>query len=167
MYHVLRVNGEARPPHLIQFDGGSRGNPGISGAGCVLYQPCTREDPLLVQSVYLGTATNKEAEYMGLLTGLKMAAMAGVKHLLIEGDSKLVVDQVRGEWKVKSPRLKELHARACIALMAFDYAAIRHIDRKNNAAADKAANAAMDAGPGPLKMEPHQRAFFGNLDFVI
>jgi ribonuclease HI len=104
---------------------------------------------------------------MGLLTGLKMAAMAGVKHLLIEGDSKLVVDQVRGEWKVKNPRLKELHAQACAALAAFDYAAIRHIDRKLNGAADKAANAAMDAGPGPLRMEPHQEAFFGKLDFVI
>ena len=172
MYHVLRGGEcEASPSavHLLQFDGGSRGNPGVAGSGCVIYcGPAVTSSAWLSESVFVGHATNNVAEYTGLLAGLRMAAAAGVKHILIEGDSKLVVDQVRGAWKVNNARLKELHTAVLNALKAFKYAAIRHIRRSANAAADREANKAMDSrastGTG---FAPENAELFGNLNYII
>lgn len=170
MFHVLKkpdiLDHCSRTPHLIQFDGGSRGNPGIAGAGCVIYAHSETE-PLITKSVYLGTATNNVAEYMGLITGLDAAASAGIKYLHIEGDSKLVIEQVSGKWKVNHPRLKELHAQVHGALNAFNYVAIRHIYRTANSAADKAANIAMDTHVVSTIHNNSVFDYFGNLDYII
>lgn len=142
----------------MQFDGGSRGNPGIAGAGCVIYD--SNNKLIITKSVYIGKATNNVAEYMSLIIGLKTATIAGIKHLHIEGDSKLIIDQCRGAWKVNNPRLKELHAQVHAELKAFQYVGIRHIGRALNSAADKAANIAMDTKVVPTD-------FFAGLDYII
>lgn len=168
--HVLRQSAAPGPLFKIQFDGGSRGNPGIAGSGCVLYQP--NQSVQATDSVFLQHATNNVAEYTALLIGLRLAAQHGVNDLIIEGDSKLVVEQVKGAWKVNHPTLASLHRQIKEVLERFRYVTIRHIPRAENAAADRVANAAMDKGC--VTRANHEKKdikdvawFFGNLDFII
>jgi probable phosphoglycerate mutase len=94
---------------------------------------------------YLGKATNNQAEYHALIDGLKAVAEWKPDSLDVYLDSKLVVEQVNGRWKVKEPDLKELHARATELLKAFGgTASVRHVDRIQNKAADKLVNMALD-----------------------
>src|SRR5580698_9376777 len=94
----------------INFDGGSRGNPGFAGVGVVLMA----EDgtPLVTLGKFIGRATNNFAEYMALIIALQEAAKLGAKKLIIRGDSELVIKQMRGEYRVKNPGLKDLYDQA-------------------------------------------------------
>lgn len=126
----------------IQFDGGSRGNPGPAGIGVVL----RAEDgtPLVTLGRFIGRATNNVAEYRALITGLEKAKALGAKKIVIRGDSELIVRQMLGQYRVKSPDLKELYDEAQYLYHQFDHAKIEHNYRDKNTLADRLANLAMD-----------------------
>ena len=87
--------------HTLYFDGCSKGNPGMAGAGAVIYD----EQLIEVWSTahFVGNhSTNNEAEYTGLLIGLRKSVDLGIDHLLVRGDSQLIIRQLKGEYKVKS-----------------------------------------------------------------
>lgn len=130
--------------YILRFDGGSRGNPGIAGSGMVLYDS---EDGSEIWSgcFYLGDQrTNNEAEYMGLIAGMQCALSLGVKQIVVQGDSKLVLEQVAMRWKIKSPSLKFYFDQAIDLTKQFAYFETSHIERAKNARADALANEAMD-----------------------
>ena len=94
---------------------------------------------------YLGVATNNQAEYHALIDGLKAIAEWKPDALEVYLDSKLIVEQVNGKWKVKEPELKELHRQAVELLAPYgDRVTVRHVDRSQNKGADKLVNMALD-----------------------
>ena len=128
--------------YTLMFDGGGRGNPGICGCGFVIYMNnnIIAEDYCVVSE----NNTNNFAEYMALILGLIKANELGITNLLIKGDSKLVINQVTGEFNVKSDNLINLYMEAKKLLKNFNYVAFEHIKRNLNKVADKLANKAMD-----------------------
>ena len=126
----------------LQFDGGSRGNPGPSGVGVVL----SAEDgtPLVTLGRFIGQATNNVAEYRGLIIAMQEARKLGARRVVIRGDSELIIKQMRGEYKVKNAALLKLHGEARELLKTFEEARIEHNLRHHNELADKLANLAMD-----------------------
>ncbi|MYX30776.1 reverse transcriptase-like protein [Streptomyces sp. SID8381] len=130
---------------VVEADGGSRGNPGPAGYGAVVLDPATGE-ALAEAAEYLGTVTNNVAEYRGLLAGLRAAhALDPEARVHVRMDSKLVVEQMSGRWKIKHPDLKPL---ATMAARVFppDRVTYEWIPRERNKHADRLANEAMDAG---------------------
>lgn len=125
---------------LLQFDGGSNPNPGPSSAGAVLFGP-TQRNIIYEQGLFIPHATNNEAEYKALVIGLEAAKNLGITDLLIEGDSKLVIEQITGAYKVKSESLRPLYTSAQKLLVQnFKFIGIRHIYRENNTYADEITN---------------------------
>jgi ribonuclease HI len=126
----------------LQFDGGSRGNPGPAGIGVVL--SAADGTPLVTLGRFIGRATNNVAEYKGLITALEQAKELGAKKIVVRGDSELVIKQMRGEYRVKNPDLRVLYDRAQDLIAQFDQAKVEHNYRESNELADKLANLAMD-----------------------
>jgi ribonuclease HI len=128
---------------IIEADGGSRGNPGQSGSGAVVIDPVTGE-VLAEIGLYGGIASNNVAEYKAMIAGVRRAlAIDPDAELHIRMDSKLVVEQMSGRWKIKHPDMAELAAQAREALTGtpvhFEW-----IPREINTRADTLANLAMD-----------------------
>ena len=124
--------------YLLQFDGCSKGNPGKSGAGAVIYN---FENEIWGKSIFVGNKnTNNEAEYNGLIIGLTEAKNMGIKNLHVEGDSLLVIKQMQGEYKVKSNKLLDLHKQAKELANSFETITFNHIYRNNNKRADELSN---------------------------
>jgi ribonuclease HI len=94
---------------------------------------------------YLGVATNNVAEYRGLLLGLERARELGATEVVVINDSELIAKQVNGQYKVKHPDMKPLHAQATSALKGFERWKVRSVPRAQNADADALVNAALDA----------------------
>jgi ribonuclease HI len=135
---------DAVPPDATLFaDGGSRGNPGPAASGAVLVDG--NGDLLEEVGEYLGVATNNVAEWTALLLGLEAAARRGIRRLAVRLDSELVVRQLLGEYRVKHADLQPLHKRAVALLRRFERVDVRHVRRKQNAAADKLVNRVLDA----------------------
>ncbi|WP_328909893.1 bifunctional RNase H/acid phosphatase [Streptomyces sp. NBC_00234] len=141
---------------VVEADGGSRGNPGPAGYGAVVIDPETGE-PLAETAEYIGVATNNVAEYKGLIAGLKAAKALfpsdDALRVHVRMDSKLVVEQMSGRWKIKHPDMKPLAAEAARILPS---AAVTYewIPRAENKHADRLANEAMDAGKRGRQWEP-------------
>lgn len=131
---------------IAHIDGGARGNPGPAGYGVVITDNAGRKVATLSQ--YLGHQTNNYAEYNGLLAALDYALQHGHKALKVVADSELLVKQIRGEYKVKSPTLAELHRRAQEMIARLEWFSIQHVLRGGNQEADRLANQAMDKGMG-------------------
>jgi ribonuclease HI len=130
---------------VVNVDGGARGNPGPAAIAAVLSTP---EGEVLEEvGETIGPATNNVAEYRALLLGIERARARGAGELDLIGDSELIVRQVKGEYKVKDPGLRELHAQVRAALADFDRWSIRHVRREHNADADRLVNEALDASP--------------------
>jgi ribonuclease HI len=128
---------------IVEADGGSRGNPGTAGSGSVVIDPKTGE-VLAEVGRYLGIATNNVAEYTALVEGVKKAlSIDPDAELHIRMDSKLVVEQMSGRWKIKHPDMAELAAQAR-ALLSGTPVRFEWIPRLQNSRADAAANMAMD-----------------------
>lgn len=125
----------------LQFDGGSRGNPGPAGYGIVL--AAADGTPLVTVGSFIGNATNNVAEYRGLIRGLNEALKLGATRLRVVGDSELVIRQMRGEYKVRNPGLKPLYEQANALATKFASIGFEHTRRHNNGLADKLANLAM------------------------
>ena len=126
----------------VNFDGGSRGNPGPAGIGVVVRDG---EGNVLEElGERIGEATNNVAEYKALLRGIELAAAHGATELELVGDSQLVVRQVEGRYKVKNAGIRPLHAEVKQALAGFDSWSIRHVRRAENGDADRLVNEALD-----------------------
>ncbi|MFF9072730.1 bifunctional RNase H/acid phosphatase [Streptomyces sp. NPDC014872] len=149
------------PPRqlVVEADGGSRGNPGPAGYGAVVIDPATGET-LAEAAEYIGIATNNVAEYKGLIAGLKAAralvpdaSADDALRVRVRMDSKLVVEQMSGRWKIKHPDMKPLAAEAGRVLppSAVTY---EWIPRERNKHADRLANEAMDAGRRGEQWDP-------------
>lgn len=121
---------------LVYIDGGSQGNPGPAACAAIVK---TADDgqTVLEEGKYLGQATNNVAEYEALLLGLGLAAQLHAEAVEIRSDSELLVRQLTGEYRVKNPRLQELHADARRALAPFGSVDIRHVPREENVEADR------------------------------
>ncbi|PKV85479.1 bifunctional RNase H/acid phosphatase [Streptomyces sp. TLI_146] len=138
---------------VVEADGGSRGNPGPAGYGAVVLDPVTGET-LAEAAEYIGVATNNVAEYKGLIAGLKAAkALDPAAKVRVRMDSKLVVEQMSGRWKIKHPDMKPLAAEAGRILPSAQVT-YEWIPREKNKHADRLANEAMDAGKRGKQWEP-------------
>ncbi|MES2225569.1 MAG: ribonuclease HI family protein [Patescibacteria group bacterium] len=137
--------------YILYADGGARGNPGPAGAGAVVFDNIGKR--VAEVSDYLGTATNNVAEYEALLRGLKSLRDAfdeghfAHATLTIRMDSKLVIEQLKGAYKVKHPNLvpRYLEVKNLIA-RSFSHVTYEHVRREFNTDADALANEAMDRG---------------------
>ena len=145
---------------LMQFDGGSRGNPGPAGCGVTLSTPAGE----LVYELgdYLGNHTNNYAEYTGLIRGVAAAVNLGVRKLEIRADSELVVRQILGIYRVKNATLLPLYQQAMELLSKIPAWSIQHVYRNANARPDELANMAMNrkravhGGPAAEILHPAQ-----------
>jgi ribonuclease HI len=131
---------------VVYIDGGARGNPGPAGYGVRI----ERADGTLIDEIYepIGVATNNVAEYRGLLAALEWARAHGASRVHVRSDSLLLVQQMRGHYRVKHPGLQPLHARARLLAHEVGRVSYEHVRREANAHADRLANAAMDAAGG-------------------
>ncbi|GAB3044236.1 hypothetical protein GCM10027052_28120 [Parafrigoribacterium mesophilum] len=130
---------------VVEADGGSRGNPGPAASGSVVIDAATGE-VLAEVGRYLGVATNNVAEYHGLLEGVRRArAIDSEAHLLVRMDSKLVVEQMSGRWKIKHPAMAALAAEVRAELATSDVT-FQWVPRLNNSRADGLVNLALDTG---------------------
>jgi ribonuclease HI len=128
---------------VAYIDGGARGNPGPAGFGVRIEE----QNGTLVEefSEAIGVATNNVAEYRGLLAALEWARARGLATLHVRSDSLLLVQQMKGAYKVKHPGLVPLHARARLLAHQIGRVTFEHVGRAKNAHADRLANAAMDS----------------------
>lgn len=138
---------------LVEADGGSRGNPGPAGYGAVVKDAATGE-VLAERQAFLGVVTNNVAEYSGLIAGLAAAAGLGASTVDVRMDSKLVVEQMAGRWKVKHPAMQPLNAEARELAAGFSRVNYQWIPRAENSYADRLANEAMDAGGDGVQEKP-------------
>jgi len=124
-------------------DGASRGNPGHAAVGVVIED----EHGMRLRGFhrYLGRMTNNEAEYHALLDGLKAAKDWKPDRLEVYLDSKLVVEQMNGRYRIKAPELIPLHQKATELLREFPEVQVAHVEREKNRGADSLANKAIDA----------------------
>ncbi|HZE39965.1 MAG TPA: reverse transcriptase-like protein [Stackebrandtia sp.] len=127
---------------IMEADGGSRGNPGPAGYGAVVLD--ASGEVLVDRKGFLGVTTNNVAEYSGLIAGLTAARELGALAVDVRMDSKLVVEQMNGNWKVKHPNLRPLAAEAAALVRDFDTVTFTWIPRAQNTRADALANEAMD-----------------------
>lgn len=130
---------------IIYADGGSRGNPGTAGSGTVIYAADGKT--ILDEIVYVvgKQSTNNVAEYYGLLRGVERAAELGATEVEFFMDSKLVVEQINGRWKIKHPDMQKLAVEARKYINTFDSFSLSWVARAKNSVADKLSNDAMDA----------------------
>ncbi len=127
--------------YKIQFDGCSKGNPGLAGAGAVIYK---YGKEIWSNHLFVGTNdTNNCAEYSGLILGLQKAIELNIKNIQVEGDSLLVINQMIGKYNCNSQNLIELYNKAKILASDFDEIRFFHIFRNKNARADDLSNQAV------------------------
>ncbi|MCG3043152.1 bifunctional RNase H/acid phosphatase [Streptomyces sp. S1A] len=135
----------SRRTFVVEADGGSRGNPGPAGYGAVVRDAGTGRT-LSEAAEYIGTATNNVAEYRGLIAGLRAAHALDPRALVrVRMDSKLVVEQMSGRWKIKHPAMRPLALEAA-SVFPPESVTYQWIPREENKHADRLANEAMDAG---------------------
>ncbi len=133
---------------VVEADGGARGNPGPAGWGAVVRDPT--DGRVLAQAAEaIGVATNNVAEYQGLIAGLSMAADLGAAEVEVRMDSRLVVEQMAGRWRIRHPGLRPLAARAAELVERFDRVHFQWVPREQNQYADRLANEAMDRAAAP------------------
>ena len=128
----------------IYTDGAARGNPGPAACAYVIERT---GGPAVEHAEKLGIATNNVAEYMALIRALERAADLGIRRIVVNSDSELMVKQFNGEYSVKNPDLKELYDRARTLARRFDGVALTHVRRAANRRADELCNAVLDGRP--------------------
>jgi len=128
--------------YTLEFDGGSRGNPGPAGIGVVVR--AADGTPVVTLGRFIGRATNNVAEYRALITAMQEAQRLNIVNVLIRGDSELIIKQMTGVYRVKSPDMRVLFEEAQQVIKKFKSATFQHNLRHKNELADKLANLAMD-----------------------
>jgi ribonuclease HI len=148
----------------VACDGAARGNPGPAGIGVVVQKPDGRVLARLSNGI--GIATNNVAEYTAAIDGLQHAVGIGARSITLRSDSKLLIEQLSGRWRVKNPTLIRLHQEAKKLLGRFQSVSLEHVPREYNREADRLANRGVDewlagpgkgyvpAGPSPVLFEP-------------
>jgi ribonuclease HI len=131
---------------ILYCDGGSRGNPGPSAIGAVVFD-ATTDPPELLASVSecIGITTNNVAEYRALIAGLEAVAHLRARTIHVRADSMLMIKQLSGEWRVKHANMKPLYAEARKLLAEYEVVDLQHVRRELNTEADALVNAALDA----------------------
>ena len=138
---------------IVEADGGSRGNPGHAGYGALVRDPETGAI-LVEKAAYIGKASNNVAEYSGLVAGLELAnELDPTCRILVKMDSKLVVEQMEGRWKIKHADMQAL-ARKARAVLDPRRVKYQWIPREINKDADRLSNEAMDAGMAGVPWVP-------------
>jgi ribonuclease HI len=126
----------------LNFDGCSKGNPGLAGAGAVIYK---YDKEYWTNYFFVGEKfTNNQAEYAGLILGLQQAKEFGIRHLKVEGDSLLVINQMKGLYQCKSENLLDLYIQAKNLEDHFEKIEYFHVLRNKNKRADALSNFAID-----------------------
>jgi ribonuclease HI len=140
--HSLPFDADAGRPVVAYIDGGARGNPGPAGFGVRVEQA----DGSLIEEFgeSIGVATNNVAEYRALIAALEWASRHGLRELRVRSDSQLLVQQMLGNYRVKHPGLRPLHAKARLLAHEIGNVTFEHVGRSLNAHADRLANTAMD-----------------------
>jgi ribonuclease H / adenosylcobalamin/alpha-ribazole phosphatase len=144
--------------HLTAYcDGAARGNPGPAGIGAVVLDA---DGGVLAEVAEgIGIATNNVAEYRAAIAALRSSAELGARRVTLRADSKLLVEQLAGRWRVKNPTLIRLHGEARALLAGFERVELEHVRREFNKLADRLANRGVDAwlaehGGGARSVEP-------------
>ena len=132
--------------YTANIDGAARGNPGPAAYGVVIRRPDGATHESLGK--YIGRTTNNVAEYYALIAALDYAAANGIKRLRVHSDSQLIVNQIKGLYKVKHPDLRPLHERAKKQAATLESFTIQYVPRDQNRDADDLANAALDGTKG-------------------
>lgn len=141
MFAPARVSREAFAV-IANIDGGARGNPGPAAYGVVVRN--AKGEILVELGEYLGSTTNNVAEYSGLLAALDWVVKEKHASVKVFSDSELLVRQMRGQYKVKSPDLKPLYDRAQALVRQLQHFAIEHVRRESNREADRVVNEVLD-----------------------
>ena len=130
--------------YSLYFDGASRSNPGPASYGGVIYDETKNE--IATYKKYIGNHTNNVAEYLGCFHGIQACVQEGIKNVTIYGDSKLVIEQVSGRWKVKSENIKPIYneIKKVLDTGVFENIIFKHVKRNKNKRADQLANEALD-----------------------
>jgi ribonuclease HI len=138
----------AAPPGeaVLWTDGAARGNPGPAGIGAILKS--STGEVLFTGSEYLGHTTNNVAEYRAVLLGLAGALAQGVTRVEVRADSELLIKQLKGQYRVKSPGLRPLFEEAKKLIARFASVKLTHIRRELNGEADRLANQGIDQAGG-------------------
>ena len=126
----------------LRFDGGCNPtNPGPAAGGCVLYQ-----NGKIIRKVgtFIDFATNNQAEYTGLLNGLKLCISLGIKRVKVEGDSMLVIKQMKKEYNCNSENIMQLYKESLVLVKKFEKIDFQHIYRDKNSEADEVCNVCID-----------------------
>ncbi|GIL84214.1 hypothetical protein Vretifemale_12907 [Volvox reticuliferus] len=146
LLHFGGLTGEVDPSrtYRLEFDGGSRRNPGDAGFGALLVDVANGQHVDYVAGP-LSSSSNNVAEWSALVAGMQMAIDMGVRHLIVQGDSELVCRQVNGRYGVNTPSLQPLADSVCSLRGRLDSFDVVHVPRSANAAADLLSNFAMDA----------------------
>jgi ribonuclease HI len=128
---------------VANIDGGARGNPGPAAYGVVVRN--AKGETIKEWGEYLGVQTNNVAEYSGLIAALEYAVRENHKSVKVLSDSELLVRQMRGQYKVKNPALRELYDRAQALTRKLGHFSIEHVMRERNREADRLVNQALDS----------------------
>jgi ribonuclease HI len=134
---------------IVACDGAARGNPGPAGVGVHITSPDGRTVAEIARGI--GVATNNVAEYSAAIDGLTRAAELGATDVLLRSDSRLLIEQLAGRFRVKNPTLQRLHAQARSLVTRFRSVEYLHVPREQNKEADRLANVGVDtwlAGEG-------------------
>lgn len=128
---------------IVSCDGAARGNPGPAGIGVQI----TAGDGAVVAELAegLGETTNNVAEYTAAIRGLQRAAELGASRVLLRSDSKLLIEQLAGRYRVKAAHLRDLHRAVLDLAVGFQELRFEHVPRERNREADRLANAGVDA----------------------
>jgi ribonuclease HI len=137
---------------IVVCDGAARGNPGPAGIGAAVLTP---EGEVLAEIAEgIGETTNNVAEYTAALEGLKRAAKLGADEVELRSDSRLLVEQLSGRFRVKAAHLRPLHAAILSEARRIGRVEFRHVPREQNTHADRLANVGVDtwlAAQKPVK----------------
>ena len=128
---------------ILHCDGAARGNPGPAGIGILVAD----EDGGTLAEIAegIGVATNNVAEYTAAIRGLERARELGATEVHLRSDSKLLIEQLSGRWKIKNRNLIRLHREVRELIVAFEHVTYEHVPRERNTEADRLANEGVDA----------------------
>jgi ribonuclease HI len=137
------------PAIRANIDGGARGNPGPAAYGVVIRN--AKGEIIEEIAEYLGIQTNNFAEYSGLLAALEYALQEKYASLKVLSDSELLVKQMKGQYRVKNPGLRELYERARVMVRRLEHFSIDHVLREHNREADRLVNKVLDSRSGGIR----------------